>query len=108
MTILRIYAGGSSGPTLYALAACWQDRGLGKESSARMNVYHLNGGLLHAPPGPQAACHCLLLEQNGRLALIDTGIGLQDIAHPIERIGQPAIDAAGFQFHERLTALRHI
>ncbi|GIX04284.1 MAG: MBL fold metallo-hydrolase [Planctomycetaceae bacterium] len=73
-----------------------------------MKVHHLNCGILHAPPGPRAACHCLLLEHDGRLALIDTGIGLQDIAHPLERIGQPAIDAAGFQFHERLTAARQL
>lgn len=73
-----------------------------------MNVYHLNCGILHAPPNPQAACHCLLIECDGRLTLIDTGIGLQDIARPQERIGQPAIDAAGFQFHESLTAVRQI
>src|ERR1700755_3298106 len=69
------------------------------EVTQRMNVHHLNCGILHAPPNPQAACHCLLLEHDGRLALIDTGIGLHDIARPLERIGQPAIDAAGFQFH---------
>jgi glyoxylase-like metal-dependent hydrolase (beta-lactamase superfamily II) len=73
-----------------------------------MKIHHLNCGLLHAPPAPQASCHCLLLEQQGRLILIDTGIGLQDIAHPLERIGQEAIDAAGFQFHETLTVARQI
>lgn len=73
-----------------------------------MNIYHLNCGLLHAPPNPKASCHCLLLEHDGQLALIDTGIGLQDIARPLERIGQSAIDAAGFQFHEELTAARQI
>lgn len=73
-----------------------------------MNVHHLNCGVLHAPPSPAASCHCLLLEHEGRLTLIDTGIGLQDIAHPLERVGKPAIDAAGFQFHERLTAARQI
>ncbi len=73
-----------------------------------MKIHHLNCGVLHAPPNPAAACHCLLLESDGRLALIDTGIGLQDIARPLERIGQPAIEAAGFQFHERLTAARQI
>jgi glyoxylase-like metal-dependent hydrolase (beta-lactamase superfamily II) len=73
-----------------------------------MNVHHLNCGILHAPPNPPAACHCLLLEHEGRLVLVDAGIGLQDIARPLERVGQPAIDAAGFQFHERLTAVRQI
>lgn len=73
-----------------------------------MTVHHLNCGLLHAPPGPRAACHCLLIAGDGRLALVDAGIGLQDIAHPLERVGQHAIDAAGFQFHERLTAARQV
>lgn len=73
-----------------------------------MTVHHLNCGLLHAPPNPPAACHCLLIESNGRLALVDTGIGLQDIARPDERVGRAAIDAAGFQFHERLTAARQV
>ncbi|MBL8799231.1 MAG: MBL fold metallo-hydrolase [Planctomycetia bacterium] len=73
-----------------------------------MKVHHLNCGILHVPPGPRAACHCLLLEHDGRLALIDTGIGLQDVARPVERIGQAVIDAAGFQFHESLTAVRQV
>lgn len=73
-----------------------------------MNVHHLNCGLLHAPPNPKVACHCLLLEDAGRLALIDTGIGLLDVANPSQRIGQPLIDLVGFQFHEHLTAARQI
>lgn len=73
-----------------------------------MNIHHLNCGILHAPPHPAAACHCLLLERAGRLALVDTGIGLQDIARPLERIGQPVIVAAGFQFHEHLTAVQQM
>lgn len=73
-----------------------------------MPIHHLNCGLLHAPPNPAASCHCLLLEHDGRLALVDTGIGLLDIARPLDRIGQPAIDAAGFQFLDHLTAARQV
>lgn len=73
-----------------------------------MTIHHLNCGVLHVPPGPRAACHCLLIEQEGQLALIDSGIGLQDIAAPLERVGADAIAAAGFQFHESLTAARQI
>lgn len=73
-----------------------------------MKFHHLNCGLLHVPPGPRASCHCLLLELGGRLALIDAGIGLADIARPLERVGQPAIEAAGFQFHDRMTAARQV
>lgn len=72
------------------------------------SVHHINCGVLHAPPNPRAACHCLLLEDRGRLALIDTGIGLLDVAHPLERIGQPLIDIAGFQFREQDTAIRQL
>jgi glyoxylase-like metal-dependent hydrolase (beta-lactamase superfamily II) len=71
-------------------------------------IHHLDCGLLHAPPLPPASCHCLLLERDGVSALVDTGIGLQDIAHPHERIGAAAIAAAGFRFHEALTAVRQI
>lgn len=73
-----------------------------------MTVHHLNCGLLHAPPNPEAACHCLLLGAGGRLVLVDTGIGLHDVARPDERIGRAVIEAAGFQFHEHLTAARQI
>ncbi len=73
-----------------------------------MKIHHLNCGLLHAPPSPAASCHCLLLELDGQLVLIDTGIGLQDVASPLERVGQSAIEAAGFRFHESLTAARQI
>lgn len=73
-----------------------------------MKFHHLNCGILHAPPSPKASCHCLLIEQEGGLALVDTGIGLEDIKRPVERIGQFAIEAAGFQFHEELTAARQV
>jgi len=73
-----------------------------------MTVHHLNCGILHAPPNPAASCHCLLLDHGGRLTLIDTGIGLEDVANPLERVGRPAIEGAGFQFHERLTAARQV
>jgi glyoxylase-like metal-dependent hydrolase (beta-lactamase superfamily II)/RimJ/RimL family protein N-acetyltransferase len=70
---------------------------------------HLNCGTLHAPPNPKASCHCLLLEgAGGKLTLIDTGIGLHDVADPSGRIGQQLIDIAGFQFHEAETAVRQI
>lgn len=71
-------------------------------------IHHINAGTLHAPPYPPAACHCLLLEDRTGLALVDTGIGLLDIARPLERIGRPLVDMAGFQFDEADSAVRHI
>ncbi|MBA4192386.1 MAG: MBL fold hydrolase [Planctomycetaceae bacterium] len=71
-------------------------------------IHHLNCGTLQSPPNPKASCHCLLLEDDSGLALIDTGIGLLDVRHPLDRIGQALIDAAGFQFNEDETAFRQV
>ena len=71
-------------------------------------IHHLDCGLLRTPLYSRVSCHCLLLEDRDRLALIDTGIGLHDVSAPLERIGQQLIDTAGFRFHERITAVRQI
>lgn len=71
-------------------------------------IHHINCGTLLVPSYPTVVCHCLLLQDGERLALIDTGIGLRDIRNPIERLGQPLIDLAGFQFNESDTAVRRI
>jgi glyoxylase-like metal-dependent hydrolase (beta-lactamase superfamily II) len=71
-------------------------------------VHHLNAGLLHAPPNPPAACHCLLVEGASDLVLIDTGIGLRDCDDPEGRIGAPTIAAAGFRFDPERTAFRQV
>lgn len=71
-------------------------------------IHHINCGTLVVPSFPTVVCHCLLLQEGERLALVDTGIGLEDVRHPVERLGQPLIDLAGFQFHECDTAVRRI
>ena len=73
-----------------------------------MKIHHLNAGILQAAGSPAASCHCLLIELGERLVLVDTGIGLDDIRRPFERIGREAIEAAGFQFHEQLTLARQV
>lgn len=73
-----------------------------------VRIHHLNCGVLHLPPYPRASCHCLLLEADGKLALVDTGIGLADVADPLGRIGRELIDLAGFQFREEDAAARQI
>lgn len=72
------------------------------------HIYHLNCGILQRNGGPEAWCHCILIEDNNELILVDTGIGLQDVLHPEERIGRNLIEMAGFQFHSELTALKQI
>lgn len=71
-------------------------------------IHHLNCGTLLVPTYPTVVCHCLLLQEDKHLALVDTGIGLQDVRNPVERLGQPLIEMAGFQFNEPDTAVRRI
>ena len=72
-------------------------------------IHHIHCGTLQAGgPESRAVCHCLLLEDRNGLALVDAGIGLLDVRHPLERIGQALIDLAGFRFDEAETAVRRI
>jgi glyoxylase-like metal-dependent hydrolase (beta-lactamase superfamily II) len=71
-------------------------------------IHHINCGTLLVPAYPTVVCHCLLLRDGERLALVDTGIGLRDVRNPVERLGQPLIDVAGFRFHEPDTAVRRV
>ncbi len=73
-----------------------------------LEIIHANFGWLHAPPLPPASCHGLILRQADRVVLVDTGIGMHDIENPLERIGQEAIGAAGFQFIRDCTAIAQI
>lgn len=71
-------------------------------------IHHINCGTLVVPTYPTVVCHCLLLQEGKHLALVDTGIGVQDVHNPVERLGQQLIDMAGFQFNEPDTAVRRI
>ncbi len=64
-----------------------------------MRIHHLNTGTM-CPIGrrfvngtggifqrARMVCHCLLVETSDGLALVDTGIGLDDIAQP-QRLGR--------------------
>ncbi len=71
-------------------------------------IYHLNCVEIVSPINDNVCGHCLLLQENDKLILIDTGIGLLDVQHPMERIGQPLIDLVGYRFDENQTAVRQI
>lgn len=71
-------------------------------------IYHLNCVKIVSPINDNVCGHCLLLKDNDKLILIDTGIGLLDTLHPIERIGQELIDMIGYRFAENQTAIRQI
>lgn len=76
-----------------------------------MKIHHLNCGtmrpfgrrLVNGTGSPFASadmvCHCLLLETGQGLVLVDTGVGLEDIARPADSLGRgfraairPALD----------------
>lgn len=73
-----------------------------------MRVHHLNCGTFCPRGGPavlgrapKMVCHCLLIETDSGLVLVDTGIGLQDVdtagvvVHPAMRwLSRPALDPA--------------
>jgi glyoxylase-like metal-dependent hydrolase (beta-lactamase superfamily II) len=71
-------------------------------------IHHLNCVNIESPFGASAIGHCLLLEDDNGLALVDCGIGLLDTMDPLKRISQELIDAVGFRFDEQQTAIRQI
>jgi len=73
-----------------------------------VKVHHLNCLEIQSPGNGRAIGHCLLLETKSRLILIDAGIGLLDTKNPDGRIGRNLINAVGFQFNEKRTALSQI
>lgn len=73
-----------------------------------IKIHHLNCVEILSPIGARAIGHCLLLEWPHRLVLIDTGIGLQDVAYPQERLGNDLIKNVGFRLNESDTAFRQI
>ena len=71
-------------------------------------IHHLNCVKIVSPFNENVCGHCLLLNENGRLILIDTGIGLLDTINPTGRIGQHLIDLVVYRFDEKITAIRQI
>jgi glyoxylase-like metal-dependent hydrolase (beta-lactamase superfamily II) len=54
------------------------------------------------------SCHCLLLELNDRLVLVDTGFGLRDVAQPRSRLSWFFLMLTSPDFREEMTAIRQI
>lgn len=53
-------------------------------------------------------CHCLLVETDQDLVLIDTGYGLKDVAHPRDRLSAFFLSLLSPEFREEMTAIRQI
>lgn len=71
-------------------------------------IHHLNCVKIVTPFNDNVTGHCLLIEEDAGLLLIDTGLGLQDIEHPDERLGNDLIKAVGFELNSDYTAFRQI
>jgi glyoxylase-like metal-dependent hydrolase (beta-lactamase superfamily II) len=53
-------------------------------------------------------CHCLLVENNAGLILIDTGLGLRDVKSPRSRLSPFFLKLLSPKFTEEMTAIRQI
>jgi glyoxylase-like metal-dependent hydrolase (beta-lactamase superfamily II) len=91
------------------------------KSEVVMRVHHLNcisscplgGKLIDA--GPESIVdrghltnHCLLIETDKELILVDTGFGLEDVRNPQSRLSEFFLKMIKPDFMEELTALRQI
>jgi glyoxylase-like metal-dependent hydrolase (beta-lactamase superfamily II) len=85
-----------------------------------MRVHHLNcgvseprggklmGGKGHPLRRVRGVCHCLLIETDDALVLVDAGFGIGDTEHPVERLGKRFLSLANPQLERRYTALGQI
>ncbi len=84
-------------------------------------LHHLNCGTLRPPLGVAVVgpatpgfrhgdlvCHCLLIETADSLVLVDSGFGLADVAHPVERLGRPFWTLVRPRLVESETAVRQV
>jgi glyoxylase-like metal-dependent hydrolase (beta-lactamase superfamily II) len=86
-----------------------------------MRIHHLNcistcplgGRLMDGRSGTAAerghlTCHCLLVETEQGLVLVDTGFGLLDVADPKSRLSRFFLAMVRPEFREQMTAIRQI
>jgi len=70
-----------------------------KGGKAMTKMHHFDCVDIQTAKGAKAVGHCLLLEDEAGLALVDTGIGLEEVKNPEERLGASLIEAVGFKVH---------
>ncbi|MBV9079117.1 MAG: MBL fold metallo-hydrolase [Methylobacteriaceae bacterium] len=84
-----------------------------------MRIHHLNcgcmcpvGGALFdgfsRGPTARLICHCLLVETERGLVLVDTGFGTRDMRQPTPRLSPLFVRMNRIQFDERLTAIEQV
>jgi glyoxylase-like metal-dependent hydrolase (beta-lactamase superfamily II) len=84
-----------------------------------MRIHHLSCGTC-CPVGGQLfdgttegafahmVCHCLLIETEAGLVLVDTGFGTRDIAHPTQRISPFFLNLCNVQLRPEETAISQL
>jgi glyoxylase-like metal-dependent hydrolase (beta-lactamase superfamily II) len=84
-----------------------------------MRIHHLNCGCMCPLGGKlwdgvsrgatgRLICHCLLIEAEDGLVLVDTGFGLRDVQDPYERLSPLFIHMNRIRFDRRDTALEQV
>ena len=84
-----------------------------------MRIHHLNCGTGCPLGGPiydgrskglhgRLVCHCLLIESEAGLILVDTGFGTRDIADPARRTSTLLRKVNGFELRQEETALAQV
>ena len=84
-----------------------------------MRIHHLNCGCMCPIGGPlfdgfsrgltaRLVCHCLLIETEQGLVLIDTGFGLRDVKAPYSRLSPFFIYFNNIKFEQKYTAINQI
>ncbi|RUS98611.1 hypothetical protein DSM106972_079970 [Dulcicalothrix desertica PCC 7102] len=84
-----------------------------------MRIHHLNCGCMCPIGGAlfdgfsrgltaSLVCHCLLIETNQGLVLIDTGFGVRDVKAPLSRLSPFFMNLNRIQFEEKYTARAQI
>jgi glyoxylase-like metal-dependent hydrolase (beta-lactamase superfamily II) len=53
-------------------------------------------------------CHCLLVETEAGLVLVDTGYGLRDVRDPFPRLSRPFVALLNIKLREQETAIRQV
>lgn len=84
-----------------------------------MQIHHLNCGCMCPLGGAlfdgfsrgltaHLVCHCLLIETNQGLVLVDTGFGKQDVQSPYKRLSPFFIHFNNIQFEQKYTAIAQV
>src|SRR5690625_3325123 len=87
--------------------------------SVVMRIHHLSCGTMcplggrlmdgfsHGSTG-MLVCHCLLIETDQGLVLVDTGFGTRDAEHPFPRLSRLYVDMLRIRLNQEQTALWQI